>query len=501
MKKYLLPIVVGATLSTFSAHADTLLIVSSGGGMFGGSRELNTAVENAGASLVEKKIGGKYRKVYKVIGRKPDREKLSLLKTILSERESNERLDVISMQHGPDGSFLDGVYPSDIERVLPKNYVGRVYTTSCNEYADFVSTDFGELRSIRKRSTFSKHMKRLGVNEFVIHANMNATGGTSLPFILDEISKGQPLVDAVKKAFDRVDAVNVNIIPELANIGVYMDKNVGGEIEYNYDQWTQTLYSRPVLASADKEHVKEVAKGRSMLSSRATSLNLQEELLGPTKEYSNILSRYLDGGISESMRVVTLEKASNPLHKSADIILGELSKAVSAIGPNNDGCIANETAQYIVDAVFKTDDAESPRVQSFCFKKANILGKKIYTLKWKLSGENRKVKFNTDIIQIPQLKQISLSRTGKIQFLIRPLVKDLKVRFTGIRIDLNGFDGNGKLSGLTKIRPINAKIKNDGRVSFVVGPALRIGLASMGADKIINGFDFLKVLGIKVLNL
>lgn len=491
---------IGLGILSTSAFADTLLIVSSGGGMFGGTLEFNTAIESAGAGLVESKIGSKYREVYHLIGSKSDDEKENLLKSILSERKNGEKMDVFSMQHGPDGSFVDDLSAGDVERILPKNFVGKVYTTSCNEYGDFEATSFGELTSIDRRNTFSRHMKRLGANEYMIHANMNATGGASLPFLLDEMSKNDSLVVAGKNAFDRVDKLNSKIIPELSNIGLFVDKNFGNSFSGLFSSWSQTLYSRPVLASKDTDLLKELVGTQSMYSNKADFFSVQEELLGPSKELSNVLNAYVKGGISESMTPVKIVKSTKPMHESMDIMLSQISDIAKAVSPKGDGCIDNKVAQSVIGAVMKSKDGGTPEVEELCLHKGSYFGKTQYTLSWKLSDDNRDVLISDDLVKLSGLDKIHLARNGAIQFIIRPNENDLKIRITGIRIDLNGVNGNGKLKGVTQIRPINAKVSDDGNVSLTLGPALRLGLATIGSEHIVSGAGFLKILGIKIFS-
>src|SRR4051812_27665182 len=98
MKKFILLL----TLMPFLAHAHSLLIISSGAGMYGDDA-MNYAMESFGANLVEAGLKNDYQKIYRFeawkSGLKDSNDKsremlLRLLKDIVSQRAEGERLDV-----------------------------------------------------------------------------------------------------------------------------------------------------------------------------------------------------------------------------------------------------------------------------------------------------------------------------------------------------------------------------------------------------------------------
>jgi hypothetical protein len=192
--------------------ADSLLLVTS---VRQSWKSGTAAGENAIGVYAKYTLNKKYRKIYWwcefcSVLRQPSG--LSLLQRIVAERLEGERLDVVSVQHGPDRTFMPDVDPKEIERLLPVGFIRSLFSTGCNMYGlSKIDPESGQ--ATINRFYFPTHLANLGVDEFILYTGIN----TSFPTIANSLfsairSPGSWLTNLipVMRKVDEISTAQIN---------------------------------------------------------------------------------------------------------------------------------------------------------------------------------------------------------------------------------------------------------------------------------------------------
>jgi hypothetical protein len=148
-----------------SAPRDSILLVIGSPGSI-----LNSVRESLIARQLKNLFSPYYRNVY--IWRESSNQlPEAALVRIATERNGGERLDIFSLQRGPDVSFIPGIAAANVEALLPKGFVRRVYSSGYQQWGVIALDARSSRRRVISTTAFGSHLERLGADEYLIFAN------------------------------------------------------------------------------------------------------------------------------------------------------------------------------------------------------------------------------------------------------------------------------------------------------------------------------------------
>jgi hypothetical protein len=124
--------------------------------------------EAALAQNIKYRIGSRYRRIHiwlETSGRNP----IQFLRDVQTSAGADEHLDVISVQHGPDESFVPSRSAQEVESTIRPGFIRNLLTTGCSMWGDLYLVDGDWVP--RWRSAFGLHMRRLQVKSYTLFAN------------------------------------------------------------------------------------------------------------------------------------------------------------------------------------------------------------------------------------------------------------------------------------------------------------------------------------------
>ena len=344
---------VGLT-AALSANAQTLLIISDSGEIFGDGAP-SEAMENFSITMVSHALSPQYRKIYgwSALG------KVTLdtvWATILKERAPTEKIDIFAMEHGPNASMLDSL---SSPRAIPGDFIRRFYSTACQNWGNFTANADGTEAKGTPNDALLSEFKNLGVEEWVIHANNNATGLLSLPYLLAEFRKGDSWISGAARATQRVDHDLAGLTASLKNDqNSFLLKALG---EPDESGLASMLISRPAFGGKDFQALQAGLKLTAMIEGEnslvaAPSTELAKSLAANCPTIFQALDCPIDPNVPGSDPNVL---------KHLGLILRDIFSAYSDRG---DGCAPPEVMQTLIDGMFKTRAGVSPKIKSFCVR-------------------------------------------------------------------------------------------------------------------------------------
>jgi hypothetical protein len=508
---------IAYALALGTARADTLLVVSSSGGMFGDAG-LNAAMENFGAKLVSGALGSQYRAVY--IWRATDGTSVdSFARAAVRAQQPDEPMDVFALEH-TDPSFLPGMAQEDVEKIFPFGMIRHLFSSGCSNWGDFTADPDGKNPKFTK-GTFSDHMVRLGVQEYVIHANLNATGPLSYPLLAGELRHGGSWIDAGKRAFDEEDHLSAIEYPLLKPLDWPL-KSLSSLISLPFvgsvhAGMVEFFGSRPVFGGLAFKPRAGLFAGRNMLDGQPGEQN--EAMLAPAPELARVLSKDFPGvfgtpapsapdgeptsqpdpSVGEPAGTPPFENLGDGLVGLADLI----RRLAETYSGGSTGCLEPAAVQSFADTYFKTADGRSPKFLSFCIVPTSSGDTEI---KWTLSPTGRKHFPGLDVwlVKLPgnfagsgiSIRSLFLRRHGSIT------ISEGKVKIWGIGIRAEGPRISAKFKvpdGVMHFALRGVDFKSDGRFSVRIGTELGVFRAE-GHISSESGvaLDDVRVLGIPI---
>jgi hypothetical protein len=481
------------TLMIQSAFADRLFIVSSSLGMFGPDNQINTGMERFGANLVEEALAHRYKKVYRVVMNEyneNNKDEASLkeryyavkakMEEVLRETGPNEKIDIFSMQHGPAGSPFDEVPVESLK--IPFGKIRNVYSTACNEFGDAIIYPNNKVKITAFNPEFSQSLERIGVENYVYHANMNATGFYTLPLLLNEFSRNTNWKEAAEDAFKKFDQQMATLVPGIQGLRNNQTiQNLIPSFKEDTEGWSDIITSRVVTASRS-----------SMKKSKKSGYT--QEIVKMDQSFAKVVLEYCENGLEE-MANCDFKDPKLTLSESLRNILKTIKFAFDTYDSGIGSCINGD---FLNEAMVIDGKNLNLEIEKLCFK---TIGKDKFKLIWKLKKDSL-LDFRKQIeIPIDGVRKVSVATRGSI---LANLKKDkVKMRLRGVKLHMNGFDGEGKLKEITAFRPSGINIYNDGSIEGrvkVLGIPLRAGYNETEALDLgeLEMIDFVRLAGFKV---
>ncbi|MGK5089558.1 hypothetical protein WDW86_18560 [Bdellovibrionota bacterium FG-2] len=500
-----------ATLLAFStlfpARADTLMVISDSGGMFG-DKSLNQAMEHFGAGLAISAMKKNYRRVvdWYAADQGPEDdyiERILWARSVIDSQQPGEKIDVFAMQHSGE-SFLNLGRQKTGEKLFPPGMIRRVFSSGCSNWGDFTAkADGTNLAVERSSSDFSGHMKRLGVEEYVIHANMNGTGPFSYPLLASEMGIGGSWLEAGKRAFDKADLIAAEEYFKIKKLDGILNR-ISNVLRLPFrssilEGFMAFFGSRPVFGGSKLEEKRPVFEGRNMFSVLSDPAYAQTEaMLAPINVLSQIFIKDLPAVFNGHEYFVNSEKLQADFSKDpgslsegvmgvADLlkqILGEVART-----PREDlVCVDPKPFQAFLDAYAITEDGKIPQFEKVCMEKVSA---KEYTLSWKLSAPNgiHFPGFGVWLVKVPasndtygtgvKLKTVYLRRHGSVTLLTEDdrtgfVLKGLGVRAEGPRLSEYFKVPNGVMRFTVRSASMTEKGEFAAKLGTVLGPIVGI---------------------------
>jgi hypothetical protein len=153
-------------LSTHSK--EHLAIIVSGRRGPGWFRNLS---ERTLAKLIERNMGSRYNTV-RVWTEESGRDPSEFLRETVRGVGSGEHLDVFTVQHGPEETFVPQLTAAQVEAIVPKGMIRNLISSGCSMWGK-MKLDGGQPKTLW-RSGFGAHMKTLAVHSYLIFANDSA---------------------------------------------------------------------------------------------------------------------------------------------------------------------------------------------------------------------------------------------------------------------------------------------------------------------------------------
>ena len=145
--------------------SNLMIMVSSGGRLPSLVEEIT---EPALAKLIESNMKGRYQRIFKWTARSGVSPQ-EFMKNVNAQIPEGESLDVFTVHHGPDHTFVPHVQMAEVEAIFPKGRIRNVLSSGCSMWGGM---KFEQGRwTPTWRTAFGLHMKRLGVNSYLIFAN------------------------------------------------------------------------------------------------------------------------------------------------------------------------------------------------------------------------------------------------------------------------------------------------------------------------------------------
>lgn len=499
MKK-LLFLALGLALQP--AFADRLLVISSGLGMYGDDDNINIGVEKFGANLVEEALKHKYDKVYKVITAEAiagDRsisytayedQMKAAIENIKEEIQEGEKLDVFTMQHGPAGTPFDNL--SFDEADIPHGMIRNVYSTACNEFGDAVIKSAKEVIVTDYNSAFSDSLEEVGVENYLYHVNMNGTGAFTLPLLLKEFAKTNNWAEAGRKAFAEFDKEMAALIPGIQGLrsNETLNKIMPGFKGATYG-WEDILTSRLVIG--EKNFTRMRSKDRSNLKSDVYNIqsnnNYMKNIVPLAPELEKIVGEYCPEGFYDGADCDTVEPEMK-LTEAVKIFLDRFANVFAAYDPSENACLPGAVVNGFLGAI-----GQDIKVKELCLRKKS---ESRYKLVWKLEKDHLLDLRKEIELPIDELKRVNIATRGEI--MVHLAGDKIRARLRGVKIIVNGIDGQGKLHQVTRFRPNGINIYESGRIEGrvkVLGIPLTGGVEEKTVDEI-DMIDFFKLFGFRI---
>ncbi len=421
------------------SKADTLMIISNGGGMYGNEQN-NLTIENFGIELVASSLKKNYRKIYRWsgYGGKPLKD---FVVELVKEQKSGEPMDVFSMQHG-DSSFLPNMSVLEVESLIPTKMIRRLYSTGCSNWGRFTAdADGSKLKA--SRSEFSKHMSRLGVEEYIIHANDNYTGPVSLPLLLSEFKSGDSWIVSGRKSFIKLDELSsqygegiLSLKNSLYNI---FGSSLGGLDSLFLSNIIDYFASRPVYGGSAFPRYTSLFQGKNMLTDESI---FHEAILSPSANlvtfFDNNLPNIFDrwGNVNQNSKKVNNAKSS--LLTEGVVAVSQLvSKLFSSYG-DEDGCVDTSAFQVLVDSYLVDKYKAKTILKKLCFQAVDKNNDR-FNLSWKLAYPSPSLIIPeeiNDLLYEVKVKHFALKEYGSINIDTRN--DAIKINISGISIYAQG---------------------------------------------------------------
>ncbi len=517
-----------ATLLTLAAatpsHADTLMVISDSGGMFG-DKSLNQAMEHFGAGLAISAMKKNYRRVvelYGADGLQPRTPKaLDWARKVVETQEPGEKIDVFAMQHSGN-SFLSIGGPQVVEAIFPKGMVRRVFSSGCSNWGDFTANADGSDLKIQSQGDFNEHLKRLGVEEYIIHANMNGTGPFTYPLLASEMSTGGSWIEAGKRAFDKSDLIASSeyfhlkkLEGPLHHTGVLSSGSYASSL---MDVFFQFFESRPVFGGSLFGEKKGIFTGTNMLTSLTDPNYAQNEaMLAPGAALTEIFKQDLPFVFDPSILYGNHDAIQSNFAKDADSLsdgvmgiadlLKQLLGEVARTPREDEVCVDPKPFQAFLDTYTVTEDGKIPQFEKICMEKVSA---KEYTLSWKLNTPSglHFPGLGVWLVKIPEgintsglgvkLKTLYLRRHGSLTFVTDGNRTGINLKGIGVRAEGPHLAKyfkvpNGVMRFTVRSASMTEKGEFEATLGTVLGPIVNVEgkLNNSGAE-----VDTLRVLGI-----
>lgn len=436
-----------AFFTSFSAGADTLLIISDGEGMYGGN-QMNLAMEHFGGELAASAISKNYRKTYQWF----DSEGIpfdSLWTKILSERQPGEPIDVFAMEHGSDGMPLSQL--DDLSSV-PTGFIRRFFSTGCSNWGDFTAAPDGSALKIDDfDQTNHDSFKDLGIQEYIVHGNTNAPL-LEIPLLLSRFRDGGSWLTEAAKAYDLSDSLLASVLPKLTGIS-------SADSGSDFSDWNLLLVSRPVLGGTALNSKRSQIFARDMLAELPE--HSDEMMLAPNPSLARALTKNCPdafAGAETDLCVSTDQGASLSAGIQAAALLFE--KLFETYSFDKTGCVDTVPFQALIDHMLTRADGQSPKLESLCVERASDQDVK---LRWSLgptpegaelvrAGLNAENVRNTDFweVSIPSdltdlegltVSQLILGRDGEVRVHSKKGEVNADISGVDISAEIEGFEG------------------------------------------------------------
>jgi hypothetical protein len=483
-------------LFSFNSFADRLLIISSGLGMYGDDESLNIGVERLGASLVEEALREKYSKVYKVVvyevgyGDYANDAIKKKLQDIVKESKSDERLDVFSMQHGPTGSPFDGLQTSQIKSFIPHGFIRNVYSTSCSEFGDIVFKSNKENYVLEYNDEFSKNLEDLGVDTYMYHANMNATGAFTLPILLKHMRTQESWAKAGILAYEEFDNQAAKLLPAIQSLRYdEVINTLIPDFKNELVGWEEMFISRLVIGS--KISISKTYETTPMIPLSLVGPQYSQNMVPMQESLEKVISTHCEEGLLDFGTDCALNVEKKKLHEIVETLLGRVHHVFDAYDSTGNACLQGAILNQLVSQTKYNLDFEK-----ICFEN-NRDG--VFKLKWKIKKESLiTLREHIEINDVDGLRKITLAKSGSIVF--RTKDDKTKIRIHGLKIFFDGIDGEGKLKAITAIKPNGENIFNSGKLEGgvkLLGIPVNVGIDGQSLEEI-DMIDFFKLFGFRV---
>jgi hypothetical protein len=330
--------------------------------------------------------------------------------------------------------------------------VRRHFSSGCSNWGRFTAdADGGSIKV--DRWGYTSHMSRLGVQEYVIHANDNSTGPLSYPLLAAEFRKGGSWLEGGKRAFENEDNLTARAAPAFSQLSEPLKKfarfiSLPLGMNAAKETMVEFFHSRPVFGGTRYSEKASIFENRNMLQGEDAKT---EAMLAPTPELAKVLKADLPN-------VFTGEREAEPAPTGAETlkqtfqaldqgVLGSLELAARVIdiyAGNKDGCVDPKVIQPLLDAFLKTSKGKTPTLRSFCLKKNTDTE---YVLKWSL-GPTGKLHFpGMDVwdIALPagldtsasaiKIRNLFLRRHGSLTIYVKKERTGFKLSGLGIKAE------------------------------------------------------------------
>lgn len=127
----------------------------------------NTIPEMSLGTLISSKAKKNYERV-KVWKESSGKSSLEFVESEIANLPPGEKIDIYSIHHGPDLTFLPDALPSQVEEVFGHNRIRNVYSSGCQMWGDLELQDTVASSKVTMRLPIAKHMKNLGVHQYLI---------------------------------------------------------------------------------------------------------------------------------------------------------------------------------------------------------------------------------------------------------------------------------------------------------------------------------------------
>jgi hypothetical protein len=465
-----------------AAQADTLMIISSSSGMYGDAKA-NLAMETFGLDLVASSLKKNYRKVYQW-SKYSTKSLKDFAIEVVREQAAGEALDVFSMQHG-DLSFLPEMSSAEVESIIPFKMIRRVYTTGCSEWGRFSADPDGQKLQI-SQAKFSDHMKRLGVEEYIVHANDNYTGPVSLPILLSDLKNSSSWIVDGKKSFLKMDDLSAKFGEGILSLQKTMSELLGtsaGSMGHVFFSGLLSYFgSRPVFGGNSFPQYAAQFSGVNMLDS--LKLNNDEAMLSPSANLVTFFEKNMPNVFSSSYGNYNSTQASDkktPLSESISAAAQLISKLFSSYGDKN-GCVDTRPFQGLIDSYLVNQYKMKIILSKFCMKPHDE-NNDHFDITWKLAYPVTNIllpeKVNNLVTEV-KINSLSLNDFGSIKIDTRN--DTVRVDISGISILAEGPRITDELkipNGMLRFSPRSLGIDGDGKFwadSWTSIPGLSVGV-------------------------